>query len=183
MGVGIVNCRETLPLLPLFLDGELDARQMREVALHSTRCPTCEQELQGIERVQDLVAEQVNSAVEEIDTDDIWSSIAPRIEAVSRPWTARIMDWWEAGEARWLVRAPLYAGVAAALVLAALYWQPRDGGEQQIAEAVVDNSVIIDSVRSDVGSLALVSEPETNTMVLWVTEDSPMEATYLGGLP
>ena len=36
-----MNCRDTRPLLPLFFDGQLDPRQMRGVALHSTRCLEC----------------------------------------------------------------------------------------------------------------------------------------------
>ena len=51
-----MNCRETRPLLPLFFDGELEARQMRAVALHSTRCIDCEGELRQLERLQDVVA-------------------------------------------------------------------------------------------------------------------------------
>jgi hypothetical protein len=156
---------------------------MREVALHSTRCTTCEQELRSIERVQEMVAECVNSAVDEMGTVDIWSSIVPRIEAVRRSWPARIRDWWERDEAHWLLRVPLYAGVAAALILFAARWLPRgDAGEQQ-ARAVVDNSVIFDSVRSDARSLALLNEPATNTMVLWVTDEGPVEEADLGGVP
>lgn len=178
-----MNCRETLPLLPLFVDGELDARQMRDVAMHSTRCPGCEQELRTLERVEDMVADWVNSAVDEIGEVDVWPSIAPRIATMSQPWTVRFRDWWESGEARWIVRAPLYAGALAALALLAAQWVSRAGVEQEIAGAVVDNSVILDSVKSDAPSLALLNEPETNTMVLWVTDESTTGAEDLGDLP
>jgi anti-sigma factor RsiW len=178
-----VNCRETLPLLSLFVDGELDSRQMREVALHSTRCAACEQELRGIERVQDMVVECVNSAVDDMGVVDIWPSIAARIETVRQPWTARMRDWWESGETRWLLRAPLYAAAAAALALLAVRWLPDAGAKQQTARVSVDNSVIFDSVGSDAPSLALLNEPETNTMVLWVTDEGTAGAEDLGGPP
>ena len=80
-----MNCREAYPLLPLFVDGELDARQMRSVALHSTRCPTCEEELRRVERLQDLVTSHINSLAEDIDVSQIWPGIAPRIATTSPP--------------------------------------------------------------------------------------------------
>jgi hypothetical protein len=179
----VVNCRETQPLLPLFVDGELDSRQMREVALHSTRCAACEKELRNIERVEQMVAECVISAVDEMGTVDIWSSIVPRLESVRPPWLARVRDWWERDEAHWLLRVPLYAGLAAALILIAARWLPWGDAGQQQARVVADNSVIFDSVRSDASSLALLNEPATNTMVLWVTDEEPVEAEDAGGLP
>jgi hypothetical protein len=178
-----VNCRETRPLLALFVDGELDSRQMREVALHSTRCADCERELRSLERVQQMVAEHVNAAVDEIDNLDIWPSIAPRLEAVRRPWRERIQGWWEADEAHWWLRVPLYAGVVAALILLAARWLPHGDAGQQQAATLVDNSVILDSVQSDAASVALLNEPTTNTMVLWVTDETVGEDADPGGVP
>jgi len=178
-----VNCRETLALLPLFVDGELSARQMRDVALHSTRCPGCERELRSAERLQELVSECVNSAVDDMGTVDIWSAISPRIGVVSQPWAAKIRDWWESSESQWLLRVPVYAVLTALLIVLIARWMPQSHVEQDIARVGVDNSVIFDSVRSDAPSLALLNEPETNTMVLWVTDDATAGAEDLGGTP
>jgi anti-sigma factor RsiW len=170
-----MSCRETRPLLPLFVDGELDARQMRSVALHSTRCEPCETELRQIERLQDLVADHVRSRAEEIDVNLVWAGIVPRIGNGAPPWRMRLRDWWETAGARWLVPAPLYAALAAAVALAALWWRPVAMGPapQLAAVSAVDNSAILDSVESDAASVALLSEPETNTMVLWVSDEEP----------
>ena len=45
---GAMTCREVEKLLDLFLDGELEARAMRAVALHVTRCAACEALLQRL---------------------------------------------------------------------------------------------------------------------------------------
>jgi len=121
--------------------------------------------------------------VDEMDTLDIWPAIAPRLGAVRQPWRARIQDWWEGDEVHWWLRLPLYAGMAAALILLAARWLPHGDGGQQQARAVVDNSVILDSVQSDAASLALLSDPTTNTMVLWVTDETPVEDADPGGVP
>ncbi len=191
----VMNCRETRPLLPLFFDGELEARQMRGVALHSTRCAECEAELRRLERVQEFVVSNVSAVVDEIDVMQVWRGIAPRLEAMPRPWHHRLREWWYAADAGWLARAPGYAVLAAAVVLALVIWQRNAGDterevaadEEHAVKAVavlenpgqrrverisrrIDNSAVVDSMRSGVGSLAVLTEPETNTMVLWIDD-------------
>lgn len=170
-----MNCREARPLLPLFADGELDARQMRGVALHSTRCPECEAELRQTERLQDLVSEHVNALAEDIDLSRIWTGVAPRIATISPSWRRRLLDWWEGLEIGWEIKLPA-AAAAVAAVAALVFWHaaPREEAAA-VAVAAVDNSAIVDSVSSDIDSVALLSEPETNTMVLWVSDDVPGE--------
>jgi hypothetical protein len=38
-------------------------------------------------------------------------------------------------------------------------------------EERIDNSAVLDSVQSSVDSVALVTEPETNTTLLWIMDD------------
>lgn len=183
-----MNCRETIPLLSLFVDGELDARQMRGVALHTTRCAGCEGELRRIERLQDSIADYINARVDEVDLSDLWTRISPRIGSVPHSWLVRLSDWWETRQTSWVVRAPLYAAAAAAALLAFSLWQSPDRPQPlhpvEVASSA-DNSVILDSVKSDAEALALLREPETNTLVLWVSDDVLGEAAVddLGGLP
>lgn len=175
-----MNCRETRPLLPLFFDGELEARQMRAVALHSTRCPECEDSLRDLERLQDALVAHVSSQVAEIDLSLVWDGIAPRLEFSPRSLWQRFTEWWGAVDVRWARQAPVYAAIATACILAVLLWQ-RDTLGPPVDIASVDNSTILDSVQSDVTTLAVLREPETNTMVLWITDDgSPYdESAYL----
>src|SRR5438445_11526663 len=117
-----MTCRDTSNLLPLFFDGEIDARQMRAVALHSTRCQTCEAELRQLERGQDLISEHIHSAVDEIDFANFWSAIEPRLGSVRLRWWTRLQVWWQEGEHPWMIRVPAFAAVAAIAVLAFLFF-------------------------------------------------------------
>jgi anti-sigma factor RsiW len=179
-----MNCREGRPLLPLFLDGELDARQMREVALHCTRCGDCESELRGMERLQDVLVARIRAEVAEIDSNRIWAAVAPRLDSVARPWYVRVRERWDDVGPRWQTWAPVSAAVAAAGLTAILLWggQPR-GTEPSPWASSGDNSAIVDSVQSNVESLALLREPETNTMVLWITDTGAVPEGALGDLP
>ena len=56
-----MTCREASNLLARFFDGELDAHQMRAVALHSTRCGTCETALRQLERLPRDAARRIRS--------------------------------------------------------------------------------------------------------------------------
>ena len=175
-----MNCREARPLLPLFFDGEIEARRMRAVALHSTRCRECEESLRGLERLQDALVTHVSSQLDEIDFNRVWDGVAPRLDSSPRSLGQRLADWWGAVDFGRVRHAPVYAALATACVLAILLWQ-RDTVHPPGDIASVDNSAILDSVQSDVATLAVLREPETNTLVLWITDDgSPYdEPAYL----
>jgi anti-sigma factor RsiW len=169
-----MNCRESRPLLSLFLDGELDARQMREVALHSTRCGECEHELRGIERLQDLISTRIQAEVAEIDLSRIWIGVAPRLESVRRPWHERFRERWDEIGPGWQTLAPVSAAAVVAGLVAVLLWQSQQVAVEPSQWASADNSAIVDSVQSNVESLAVLREPETNTMVLWITDNGDL---------
>jgi hypothetical protein len=180
-----MNCREARSLLPLFLDGELDGRQLRNVALHSTRCPSCEQELQQLERLQDLVVGYVNTRVEATDLTGIWAGVESRIAAVPITWSSRLRAWWDAQEtAWWPVPAAAALGMAA---LAAVYLWPGSSvnpPEQLAHEApVIDNSASLDELESHVGSMAVLSEPDTHMTVLWISDDTIDSSVDVGEAP
>ncbi len=171
-----MNCHAARPLLPLFADGELDARQMRGVALHSTQCVACEEELRRVERVQDLVAAHINTLAEEIDLSQVWAGVAPRIAAAQPPWTLRLREWWESIDPAWLIKFPAVGALALAAGVTLVFW--RWDAKQEappVAVAAIDNSAILHSITSDVAPVALLNEPETNTMLLWVADEGPAE--------
>jgi len=167
-----MNCRETRPLLPLFFDGELEPRQMRAVALHSTRCVECEGELRQLESVQELVVAHITAAVEEIDLSQVWAGVAPRLAVRPPGLLVRLRTWWDEREFAWPVRAPLFAAAALAAVLAvAVWWRDAPSPNAEIATRV-DNTAVLDSVQSSVDSVALVTDAETNTTLLWIMDDA-----------
>ncbi|MDX2168491.1 MAG: hypothetical protein SF182_15560 [Deltaproteobacteria bacterium] len=173
-----MTCRETRPLLPLFFDGELEARQMRSVALHSTRCTTCEQELRELEHLQEAVASHVSALVDEVDLSRVWAGVAPRLAPRAPSLLGRWRAWWEEHRLGWGLRGPAYAGAAAAALLALLLIQPTDvektpASTAQVApRAKIDNSAKLDSMQSSVDSVALVTDAETNTTLLWIMDDA-----------
>lgn len=168
-----MTCREAANLLPLFFDGELDARQMRVIALHSTRCSRCEQDLRQLERMQELLSKNVSAAVEAIDFETLWPAIEQRLPAVREPWLARAREWWSRDEHGWMIRLPAFAAAVAIAVFALFLLthgtQPTSQpGAPQLA--AVDNTSTIESLDSDVDSVTMLNDPETRTMVLWVND-------------
>src|SRR3990172_11934247 len=81
-----MTCREVEKLLDLFLDGELEARAMRNVALHVTRCSPCEQILQRLERLQDAVTDSFAEAVAEVDFSTFWPGVSERTVGLRGGW-------------------------------------------------------------------------------------------------
>jgi len=159
-----MTCREAEKMLDLFVDGELDGRLMRAVALHVTRCGPCEALLQGIERLQDAVAATMADAVADVDFSGFWSSISGHVDAVQRSWRGL------RGRARELAWRPALAAaaMAAALAVSAIaIWRQLPGG----APRLVNNQARIDALTSDAPAVALLSEPKTNTTVIWISDE------------
>lgn len=169
-----MTCREASNLLPLFFDGELDAHQMRTVALHSTRCNSCEDELRRMERVQEVVGAQLNAAVDEVDFGALWRGIDQRLGTVRVSWWTRARAWWSDSEHPWVVRVPAFAAAAAVAVLAFLMMTraPQTTRPDASQVASVDNAASIESLDSDVDTVTVLNDPETRTTVLWVNDDT-----------
>jgi len=159
-------CRDIENMLDRFLDGELEARSMRAVALHVTRCPACERLLQELERLQDLLVEGVNQAVAHVDFTRFWPDIAGQAEVVQRSFGG-VRERLRAFAARPAVVAAVM-GVAL-LVSGIEIW--RAGTSFPTATpGPPNNQARIDSLVSDAPSVALLSEPVSNTTVIWIDE-------------
>jgi len=159
-------CRDIENMLDRFLDGELEARSMRAVALHVTRCPACERLLQELERLQDMVVEGVNEAVARVDFTRFWSDIAGQAEVVQRSFGG-VRERLRAAAAR---PAVIAAVMAVALLVSALEIWRVGTSLSAVAPGPANNQARIDSLVSDAPSVALLSEPVSNTTVIWVDE-------------
>ncbi len=170
-----MTCREASKLLPLFFDGELDARQMRTVALHDTRCPECEPELRRMERLQELISDTIHRRVDETDFRNFWPAIEAQLDAVPLSWWGRVRAWWNESEHGWAVRAPVFVAACAIAVLALLLLsrvrQPNVRPDAAQV-AAVDNSAAIDELDTDVDAVTMLNDPETRTTVIWVTDNT-----------
>jgi len=176
MDESAMTCRDASNLLPLFFDGELDAHQMRAVALHSTRCESCEEELRHMERVQDLVSAHVASAVDEVDFTTLWRGVEQRLGTVRVPWWTRARAWWSEGEHGWVIKVPALAAAAAVAVLGFLLWTraPQPTTQPDASQlAKTDSEATIESLESDVDTVTVLNDPETRTQALWVNEEIP----------
>lgn len=185
MGTGM-TCRDTRPLLPLFFDGELEARQMRAVALHSTRCAECEQELRALEHLQEALTAHVSSLIDEIDLDRVWAGVAPRLPGRAPSFAERWRTWWEEHRSGWGVRGPALATLGAAVALALVLGPGDPDGAATTAMnhaadvAKIDNSAKLDSMQSSVDSVAVVTDAETNTTLLWIMDDAAGALEHAG---
>jgi hypothetical protein len=177
-------CREASNLLPLFLDGELDPRQMRAVAMHSMRCQSCEAELKGMERVQLLVSEAIKKQVDGIDFGGLWPAIEQRIGTVQVPWTVRARTWWEEMRSELDLRVPAFVAAAVMAVLV-FTWYTRQPDISQIIEAQqianvgneAASEAAIESLETTFESLDFINDPDSNATVLWVSDDGPLRGT------
>lgn len=159
------TCREVHNLLELFFDSELDSRQMRAVALHSATCPSCEEELRHLERLQDVVASAVNDQVDDIDMSSFWAGIEDRLPSRRASWVRQLQAWWSEQEWSWGVPALGVAAAAAAFFAISFSQSPV---VKTIETALVENPVSVHEISSD-DHVALVSEADT--LLLWVDHE------------
>jgi hypothetical protein len=162
-----MTCREVERSVDLFLDGELDGRVMRAIALHVTRCAACEKLVHGLERLQDLVADAIEDAVGDVDFSRFWSDVTHRAAAVGvvTPYGAAADERRRRSYPRGVVAG---AALAAMLALAFAFWPSSPG----LPPPRVDNQAHIASLVSDADSITLLSEPVTRTTVIWVTNEA-----------
>jgi len=160
-----MTCREVEKIADLFIDGELEARAMRAVAMHVTRCAPCEALIQRLERLQDVIGETFNDAVASVDFSRFWTSVSARTGELrpSRlaPWTA-----WAFAARRFFTPARTAAAAAALALAVGAFTVFRGVTIPAVARA--NNQVRIDSLVADADSVALLSEPHSNTTVIWV---------------
>ncbi len=173
-----LSCKDVDGLLPLFLDGELDARQMRAVALHGSRCLECENEIRSLERLHVLIKSTVEEQLEAVDFSHFWNDLSAKLPPKRLSWATRLRSRW--GDAEGFRFNP-YVGLAAAAAAAALGFlllnTPTTPTVQPAAQQVAsqEDPASIDSLSSDVSSVAVVNDPETSTAVLWVSDDTVVD--------
>lgn len=162
------NCKDFEKRLDLFLDGEIDGRTMRELALHVARCPSCESGLREVERLQDAVAETVRDGVDHIDVAALWHSVEGRLDARPLPVLARLRERWGVQPAFEMPAMALAAAAAVVLVVAGAIWTR---GALPVAETQVtaSNKADIGRLSSSASSVAVWTEPRNQTTAIWVS--------------
>ena len=186
------TCQDFQKRLDLFLDGEVDGRTMRELALHVTRCPDCESELRQGERLQDVFGDAVRREVERVDVAALWRSIESAVEAPRLPLAMRLRERWETRSGLEMRFLAIAASAALAVVIVSALWpgSATTPGTVQVAEVgetgdvramiplgrtdlrtTASNKARIDSLSSSASAVAVWSEPRQDTTAIWVSYD------------
>ena len=182
--VRVMTCREVSNLLPPFFDGELDARQMRAVALHTTRCPLCETALRELERLQEAISTTINAHLDEVDLSSLWPAVERQLGTHQISWWQRLRARWQNLEP-WDLRVPVLAAAALAVLALLLFAraQPAAGPPAAPQLAEMDSAATIEKLDTDAESVEVVNDPETP--VLWVSDDTSglSHDTSVGDVP
>ena len=161
------NCQDFQKRMDLFLDGEVDGRTMRELALHVARCPSCESGLREAERVQDVFSDAVHAEVDRIDVASLWRSIETRLEASPLPFLARLRERWKLRSGFEFPALAFAATAVVALVVAAALWS--ESTTPGPGPRIASNQADIDRLSSSASSVAVWTEPRQNTTAIWVS--------------
>jgi hypothetical protein len=144
-----------------------------------------------LERVQDLVADQVRSEVEGLDMSPVWQAVSVRIGESPMPWFQGLRAWWEDAQIVSPMTGWSAVVAAAAVLLAFAYYPAADKPTPEVAqrvaqvasaeglirdvlrEATDNNSAVFESIVGSVDRFMI--EPETQTAVLWVSDPGDLQ--------
>jgi len=190
----MAECSEISLVLGAFEDGELEPHEMQEVARHLAQCGGCEIELAGYA----TVGRELRALRIEPDLTGFSAAVISRIRASESPIRARVgRSLGRIREQLW--SALPTAGLAAAVaILTAVILTPYAGrildrvlpGSElaqlksgagvaaenlaaesgRIASAVHDSRTVISRLEARLPSVAVWSEPRTDTTVIWLAE-------------
>ncbi len=185
----MARCDEIGPLLGAFDDGELEPHEMQEIARHLAQCAACERELaENValgRRLRDTLgapapegfAEAVQMRIRQL-APPLYVRIGRRLEA-SREQIMAALAIAGAGLATAALTAVLLAPYASRMVARyapqATISAPAERAESALGPklaAVAENSsrAIISRLEANSPSVAVWSEPKTETTVIWIPD-------------
>lgn len=189
----MTDCREIAPLLGSFEDSELEPHEMQEVARHLASCKGCE----GVLGDYTTIARQLRAVVLEPSLDNFAKAVQRRLDQVPVPLRVRLenhLGWlterWTAGLA--LTSAALALGAwvllfapsaqrylergqntgVAATTQSPTQDSPRDEAEIAPGTAPAEDGpqTVISRLEARTPDVAVWSEPETKTTVIWIPD-------------
>jgi anti-sigma factor RsiW len=174
----MMKCSQYERLAVLLCDGELEGPLRREVRSHVASCVVCTRQLAVLDRVQELLLQEIDSQVEKIDFSSFWEQVESRLRTPQPSWSVRLQLWREQWWPDWSLRVPVSA-VAVALVLTSLWLfsHIRSSVESLIVThppmpftLAANNQAQIESL-SAATTVALWNEPTSNSPVIWIEDD------------
>jgi anti-sigma factor RsiW len=192
------DCSEIRPLLSAFEDGELEPSELLSVARHIAECHDCEREAADFSTVGIQLREALESTVSSLPLAGLAEAVQSRISHIRPSLWSRFGRWFESVDDRVspglsLASAAVAIAALTAIILtpyarqytvahgtqvaAAHIVAPAARAESQLAEGapaektlVEDSRAIISRLESENPSVAVWSEPRTDTTVIWLPE-------------
>lgn len=173
-----MNCPRYERLAALLYDGELHGPLRREVRAHVAGCVACTRWLAAVERIQEVLSQDIDEQVERIDFSRFWEQLEGKLSAPPPSWLVRLRLQWERWKASQPVGIPLGATVVAVLLAVifslvhfglrfdALVPSPRPDPSRLMTY----NQAQIQSL-SAATTIALWNEPTSNAPVIWLADD------------
>lgn len=162
------SCAEIKESLSAWIDGELPRDKAEAVRLHVASCANCAEEQRKLERLDDAL-KSVLVPAEAVGFDPLWRGVRARIEergSRSAQWLEWLRSWRTAPSLAWAVPAVIV--VLLGLFSFDNFW-PGARRAQRNSFASVES---IDAYGRDV---ALLSEDETKTTVIWLFQNQEGE--------
>jgi anti-sigma factor RsiW len=161
-----MTCGDVERLLDAFIDRELPAPMLLEVARHASACPPCDATVRQFATLGDLIGRTLAGDAAALDLAPVWPAVARRIERTTR-WR-----WW----AERLRTVPAWGVAAAALAASALFWleassPPARRAVRVAATRLRPDQAVIDRLAGK--HVTVRSEPKAGMTMIWV--DYPVE--------
>jgi anti-sigma factor RsiW len=171
----MTHCPRYERLAALLYDGELDGPLRREVRSHVAGCAACTRWLASVERLQEILSQEIDSQIERIDFSRFWGQVEDRLSAPPPPWFVRLRLWWEQWKANQPLGVPLGAATAALLLAAVLSLSDTDLSFDSFfsspnPDPAAHSQAQIESL-SAATTVALWNEPTSNAPVIWIEDD------------
>ncbi|MGH7906767.1 MAG: zf-HC2 domain-containing protein [Candidatus Binataceae bacterium] len=193
----MADCSAIQPLLSAFEDGELEPHEMLEVARHLAGCGECECIIAGYGQM----GITLRSLPAEISLDGFAAAVQARIAALRPSLRTRVGRWLDRFDERMTAAISLASAAIAIAALTAFVFTPyarrlaaspppvtvasapanpaiaENPAIARVAESEENNSVedsrtIISRLEAQNPAVAVWSEPQTDTTVIWLPEQA-----------
>ena len=174
----MMKCPQYERLAVLLCDGELDGPLRREVRSHVASCVACTRWLASLDRMQELLLQEIDSQVEKVDFSSFWKQIENKLLVPKPSWSVRLQLWREQWWPDWSLSVPVSAAAVALLLVSFLFFpQLRSSVESLFVTQppipiaiAAHNQAQIESL-SAATTVALWNEPTSNSPVIWIEDD------------
>lgn len=168
-----MDCRDVEQHVDRFLDRELPAPMLLEVARHAGECQACDRTLRALAALGDTLQHVVTSEAAALDLSGVWPAVEGRIHAeeLRRGWMRRMrrVPMWASGIAAAATLAFWLAGPSVAPERIAQRGSPARA--ERVALRTPPNDARIDRLAGK--SVALRREPKAGTTLIWVNSANP----------